>query len=115
MYSNCLRLASVATESPRLAASMVLKIRSVTPPTADTTTMILALAAARLTISAHWRKRSALPTDVPPNFITINRFLLIALLVSVLLLLTTNYCLFCYCGAIVVGEGKQCLRADFLF
>ena len=48
-----------------------------TPATAETTTMMLSLSAASRTISAHCRNRSALPTEVPPNFITINRFLLI--------------------------------------
>src|SRR5215471_2511137 len=72
MYSNCLRFTSVATASPRRAASIVLKIRSVTPATADTTTIRRSCTAALPIISAHCRNLPASPTEVPPNFITIS-------------------------------------------
>src|SRR5579863_5486778 len=108
MDSNCLRLASVAAESPRRAASMVLKIRSVTPPTAETTTIILALPAARLTMSAHCRNRSEFPTEVPPNFITIKGRL--SIIVSFLVSwhkFFRDRCAMVVCG----GEQRFCVYA----
>src|SRR6185312_5626969 len=44
---------------------------------AETTTTTRSFFAVRPTMFAHWRKRSALPTEVPPNFITSRRLLLI--------------------------------------
>ena len=72
--SRCISAISRVTDacptSPRPASSATSTNRSVVPFTAETTTTGVELARASATRPTTRRIRAALPTDVPPNFIT---------------------------------------------
>src|SRR5581483_237572 len=72
--SNSEHSLATSAEAPAPAACSTLKMASVTPAIAETTTTTRLDFALLRTISAAWRMRSALPSEVPPNFIT-TRFL----------------------------------------